>query len=1006
MNGSWRKIYLLSAVAVATVGWSLAVGSAHAESIDLGVQSNGPSCRAERDGSFQADQPQQLRLLCGASTTAIGLLVGQRLPATLPSEPTAFRAALVKVVKATGFSQQQAVQLICDSEAWQPAPAGATGEMLVASCHTSQGSFPTTLVSLVRGQTLIQGRVTPAALDTLARITPMMTGEAPLALAAIATAIPTPTTSAPGTAAGGLVREEDAALFEELNQSLRVADAREDHEDAEATSRKILALETRVLGNDHPGLADILMTMAVEVSAQRRYGEADKLFERATTLLGRTISPEAKARLLVYQAVHNINKRNFSQALTFASDAVNERRRSVADAEKAGGGGASGSLYGLGGNDVPRAKAELTHALMVSAIANSHNNRLPQAEAEITEAISLLDSQRGLPDWWKPQVLDILGRVYTQRGDYTKAEYVLTETVKQNIKQFGPSSPSAFALLDLAAVFDGQHRYVEGAKSYAAMLDMAQKASLGSSFDTDSLLPMVHTADALDRLDSSERAVVTDLAFRIIQWADHGVAGQTLTRTLARTASDKPDTAKAIRTLQDAEHARDGLRVEWASEVGKPVAEQSPERTQWLAEHYRAAATDAKAAEAEVLRVFPDYAEMIHPKVATVASTGALLAKDEALVLFEFGTTQGAAFVVTGKDGWVVPLAVGEEQLSAVIAQLRASVDVDKGKVKPFDLVLAHKLYQDLFDPIAKHLVGIKRLSVVTGGGALSSLPLSVLVATKPAAGNDYAKADWLINHVALTYQPSVQSFVAARKAPIQAKAPKALLAVGNPLFTGKAAADNATDSIATYCRDAGPMPASVLAALAPLPDTESEVRKVATSLGGANADVLVGAAASETGLREKGLDQYRVLYFATHGLLPAELHCLAEPGLALSPNAGAKSRGEDGLLEASEISDLRLNADLVVLSACNTANGGGEALSGLVSSFFHAGARAVLVSHWSVPSAATAALMSAVFTDANKQTLDVAVQAAEQSLIRRPETAHPVNWAAFVVVGNVGAKL
>ena len=141
----------------------------------------------------------------------------------------------------------------------------------------------------------------------------------------------------------------------------------------------------------------------------------------------------------------------------------------------------------------------------------------------------------------------------------------------------------------------------------------------------------------------------------------------------------------------------------------------------------------------------------------------------------------------------------------------------------------------------------------------------------------------------------------------------------------------------------------------------------MARLLGGGGDAVLLGADATERNLRAQPLDQYRVLYFATHGLLPGELHCQAEPGLVLSPPATpARSTDEDGLLEASEIAGLKLNADLVVLSACNTAASGGsfggEALAGLADAFFDAGARAVLASHWEVPSLATVKLMTGLF--------------------------------------------
>ena len=176
-----------------------------------------------------------------------------------------------------------------------------------------------------------------------------------------------------------------------------------------------------------------------------------------------------------------------------------------------------------------------------------------------------------------------------------------------------------------------------------------------------------------------------------------------------------------------------------------------------------------------------------------------------------------------------------------------------------------------------------------------------------------------------------------------------------------------ALTSIEGQCRDGGPVSPDLLRALAPLPETATETLTVASILGATPSATHVGADASEAVLRGQTLDQYNVLYFATHALLPGELRCQSEPGLALSPpTAIPTSKVEDGLLDSSEIAALKLNADLVVLSACNTAESagrfGGDALSGLAEAFFHAGARGVIASHWQVPSKQTATLMTGLF--------------------------------------------
>jgi len=155
------------------------------------------------------------------------------------------------------------------------------------------------------------------------------------------------------------------------------------------------------------------------------------------------------------------------------------------------------------------------------------------------------------------------------------------------------------------------------------------------------------------------------------------------------------------------------------------------------------------------------------------------------------------------------------------------------------------------------------------------------------------------------------------------------------------------------------------------------------------------------------------VVHFATHGLVAGETAMFAEnraePALLLTPPDTA-SEEDDGLLTASEVTALKLDADWVILSACNTAAGdsvGGDALSGLARAFFHAGARALLVSHWYVDSDATVALITKSF-DALKADPKIgraeALRRAMQALIARTDrTAHPSAWAPFVVVGEGG---
>jgi len=143
---------------------------------------------------------------------------------------------------------------------------------------------------------------------------------------------------------------------------------------------------------------------------------------------------------------------------------------------------------------------------------------------------------------------------------------------------------------------------------------------------------------------------------------------------------------------------------------------------------------------------------------------------------------------------------------------------------------------------------------------------------------------------------------------------------------------------------------------------------------------------------------------------VPGELKCKSEPALALTPPATATA-ADDGLLDASEVAQLKLDADWVLLSACNTASPdgklGGESLSGLARAFFYAGARSVLASHWAVASRATVALTTGAFEALARDPALGRAEALRRSALKlagEKDTGHPFFWAPFVLVGDGAA--
>ena len=319
--------------------------------------------------------------------------------------------------------------------------------------------------------------------------------------------------------------------------------------------------------------------------------------------------------------------------------------------------------------------------------------------------------------------------------------------------------------------------------------------------------------------------------------------------------------------------------------------------------------------------------------------------------------------------------------------------------------------------PVEDLLQRKPRLSFVLSG-ALTSLPPHLLV-TRDPAGKVLKEVDWLIRSHAVTLLPSIESLKVLRGKSVMDGAAKPLIGFADPVFNADSQrlAQNsrvvADVTAARGIRGAVADTAELLAALPQLPETADELREVASSVQANPADIILGPDATVSRVKREKLDQFRVVYFATHGLLAgnvAEFAKLnAEPALVLSLPAHP-TEADDGLLTASQVAQLKLNADWVVLSACNTAAAerpGAEALSGLARAFFYAGARSLVVSNWEVESNSAVSLMVGTFAALAANPKLSHAEALQKSLLAmiddptHPERANPKYWAPFIVVGE-----
>jgi CHAT domain-containing protein len=348
------------------------------------------------------------------------------------------------------------------------------------------------------------------------------------------------------------------------------------------------------------------------------------------------------------------------------------------------------------------------------------------------------------------------------------------------------------------------------------------------------------------------------------------------------------------------------------------------------------------------------------PTISAPEAQQLLSGPESAIVEFVSGRDRTIALVVTTTSLRAVTLGATPQELGRQVRRFRDQLaGRDLRAVET-----SRALYDMVIGPMRAALEGRTDLIVIPDG-VLWELPFQAL----QSSGHRY-----LIEDVSVSYAPSITVLREMMRLHTAARAPRTLLAFGNPAAHGEQA----------------------------LPETETEVRRLA-QLYGASSRVYVGADAREDRWKAEA-PGYRVIHLATHGVLDDASPLYSHLLLAQSERGNT----EDGLLEAWEIMNVPLKAELVILSACETARGrvaAGEVVLGLMWAVFVAGSPATLVSQWRVDSASSTALMVAFHRAWNANgggtSKGRALQAASIAVLRTPGFAHPFYWAGFILAGD-----
>ena len=820
-------------------------------------------------------------------------------------------------------------------------------------------------------------------------------------------------------------------------------------QEAEQLARRALVIREKALGADHADVAASLNNLAIVFSREGRALEAEGLLVRALAIQEKAFGPDHPNVAIALN--------NLADAKAY-SDRKKETeqlfRRSLAIRERS-----------LGPNHLDVAVSLDNLVVLIG------DDEPSEAEALARRSLTIREGALGKLHPLVANSVNNLAVVLDSVGRAQDAEPLLKRALDIRLSALGEVHPDvANSLNNLGAHYldskDWQQAYDAFARASAILVSRSAKASNEGQttadlkvHDTTNPFPgTIVAAYQLAASDSQKAIALRSQAFEAAQWIGDEQAAKAITGMSARIATGNGDLSVRVRQRQDLGEQALAIDRLLISVISQPNATRNQETEQALRAQALGIANQIKELDRLIATQFPEYAALVTKSPISIEEVQTRLNPNEALLLFT--TTSRFTFVwtVTRADVRWHAAAIGAKQLAETIGILRCGLDqaawmettyacAEKlglnrppapGDQLPFDLDRAFGLYQALLEPVAKDIEG-KELILVPSG-PLATLPFQLLLTDKPAPGTgrqDLAKAPWLVKRFATTVLPSISSLKALRQIAQRSKAPKPFIGFGNPLLNGDAQsafdADRATQarlrqSCAPSSEPRTSQPAQrgrrsavalsggtadieQLKHLAPLPETATELCLVANSFAPIKGEVYLGNEATEArikSLSESGrLQQYRMLHFATHGALSGQVHGSIEPGLILTPPATA-TPADDGYLSSSEISGLKLDADWVVLSACNTAGGeasNSEAFSGLARAFFYAGTRSLLVSHWPVGSEAAVAITTGA-TSAMTSHPDIGrAEALRRSILaliaKGGENAHPSVWAPFVLVGS-----
>jgi tetratricopeptide (TPR) repeat protein len=812
--------------------------------------------------------------------------------------------------------------------------------------------------------------------------------------------------------------------------------------EAEPLFTRSLAINELRFGPDNRLVPESLDSLAALYYMQGRYTLAEPLLRRSLAMREKTLVPNHPdiAQSLSNLASLYVTEGDYSQAESFfaRSLVINQR---------------------LNGAHAPAVASNLFHL----AVVYQQRGQDLQAQSLLERSLSIDEKAFG-PD--HPNVargLVQLALGYQHQGEFAQAEPLLKRALAIDEKVLGPDHHDTAKVRESLGRNDAMQGDFADAVSNLRLScsTQASRGPLGERAKDAAQAQRSHANDCWTLLSlalwgqstQSDGAATTDRpetlkleAFVATQRALQSAAGDAMARSAALRVANRAAVGPQAQAYEAVLLQRTNLDQRFAEAAGEN-GEKGAEKQRALAQARDEAASKIDRLSTELRSQAPRYWDYRSPEPVSVAAlqtrTGAdavLLHEDEALIVFLIapGNDRGLAIALNKEQIAWAQVGLTGDQVQALVVRLRQQIDPEgydlrgftlhedlsptfAARPRAFNRQAAYELYRALLgDDSIQAVIRDKPVLLFVPSGPLTSLPPALLV-TAPPTGRDSDPAAlrataWLLRSKAVALLPAVSSLRILRqiRAANPLHTPDPLLVFANPEFHLVSSQPTArlrsavVRDFRSYYRDGLPL-AEALDSLPSLPGTKLEGEALERALGAGPASLLTGPHASKAALMARNddgrLTKVRVLDFATHGLVAGDASELAEPALVLARGATPA----DELLMATEAATLRLNAEWVLLSACNTASPDApeaEGLSGLSRAFFYAGARSLLVSHWRVRDDIAPRLVPAILLLERDNPTISRAQALRQASLdilddRRLNAADPAAWAPFTLIGE-----